>query len=511
MKILDFYERLLATLGVEVGGHDELLFNGEVHIPLKYRHPIKGIVEGKLYLPTDKVLRLKEDPTVVKFHPTGESCHRLPSEVYNRLEKLVLAKVNTLFISAANTIFDVSMHSDCHDACSLDAMELIRDSSGEYKSQHVTYWNRIQKLVGERLATEHMGAIGFSMVRNKQLNSKRYNRIMSVTDSLADELEKEQPFDIKPPNKVMPDRLRAIYGHVLNFDVANGTNCNRCPNLEVLLATYGDMALHFYKIFPAFEGAKDIEDELVDVSWIKEIKHLAKMHSRDLDIELPGNIGIAASREEQEVVKVEAIRRNIISDAENDEEPEEDGETEAMRRRAIRAAKALERKEVEKPKVLQSQSAPPYQAPYQEPAYSQPPPQPQTAPQEMSAEDKLMRGYGKPQMAQAPVYPQYPPQQPMYGPKPTYSQQQQPPAYGQQPPQYPAYSQSPPPYAQPPAYGYPNQPPAYGSPPPPNYETPQYPPQNQGYNAPARPAYGNNQTPPQNYGYGQPQRAPFKP
>ena len=305
-KLLTFYEKLLASLDVEVAEDGKLLYvlpdGSKDPLKLTYNHPVGEKVIGTMYLPTKAILDMDEDASMVKFHPTGENFHRGRSEVLNKLVLLMTAKLAMNVISIADALFKLAIDTDKHKHLPDPQMDLLMRIDTPIKDRDVKYWQRVLNRIIEKPGANNP-VLRFSLIRNGKIGDREYSRIARINPIILRSLEDfEDPiFGIKPPNQRSYANLQNIFDIVLGGTWEGGSVCRTAPYLESVLSSFVRLATHLNSLTNTLSDHLDAKALHIDLSWSKDISKLHKWHRDELPYQFPGNVG--AGKDEQALVE----------------------------------------------------------------------------------------------------------------------------------------------------------------------------------------------------------------
>lgn len=316
MKLVKFYQRLLASLNVEMDESGLLSYmlpdGSAAPISVTYNHLVHGKTVGQLYMPTQGVLDCDENPKIVKFHPTGEDILRGRSEVLNKLLLFMTAKLSFTTVMLADAIFRLAVDTDKHAKLPMAAHNLLSDIDLPIGERDLAYWNT---LLGELTSSKSPNnpVLRFKLVRNGKVGDEDFNRVASINPILLKNLgDITKPvFGKKPPNRRAYENTEVIFKKLLGgTHWIQGTRSNSAPYFEASLLTFIQLAEHLNGITAIMGKNVDQEELTIDVSWAKDISKISDWHDKELPFKFPGNVG--SGGEDKAVAEAPAIPAPIV-------------------------------------------------------------------------------------------------------------------------------------------------------------------------------------------------------
>lgn len=303
--LIQFYKSLLSSVDIGPNTAGKLHYinlsdEKDVPISLTYYDINEEPVEGELYIPYDKVYN-REDPKIIKFHPTSEKLYRRNSEVLGFLHKQINAKLNNTVVSLLMTLVTIAADRTNKKSMPTNAFELLTQLGlVDVNEKDVKYMARVTSKV---LTQPDLSFINLAINRNggKDSDGIQKKRLCFskslVCQSHIDE-DELKIVGVKAPSKRAFYKVSAaILELVGTIDVSEGSNLNTHPAFESLLKAYAQTAVALNKV------AADVWDNIPDsyktqcvigLDWAGDIKKLEKWHIKYLNFDFPGNIGRSA-------------------------------------------------------------------------------------------------------------------------------------------------------------------------------------------------------------------------
>jgi len=213
MKLVEFYEKLVTSLGIVVNEKKQLFIKSERsgNLPL--------LIDGKpVYLPTkeniENCVEIVDGRPVLKyhlFHPLQESAVRGENRSFMKLKDYIERNVNYTFAVLGEVLFNILADDDI-EITDVALLELI-DMLNEYKApglkklvdeNTVKVWVDLYKKI--MVMDSHELFIHYYVRRGGKIGDKRYNRVGVISYPVLETLlpvnvKKEKPYGIKFRNK----------------------------------------------------------------------------------------------------------------------------------------------------------------------------------------------------------------------------------------------------------------------------------------------------------------------
>ena len=213
MKLGEFYEKLVTSMGLKLNEQKQLFVNSERsgNLPL--------LIDGKpVYLPTKENVKncidIVDGRSVLKyhlFHPLQESAIKGENKSFMKFKDFIERNINYTFAVLGEVLFNILADNDI-EITDVTMLELI-DMLNEYKApglkklideNTVKVWVDLYKKI--MLMDSHELFIHYYVKRGGKIGDKRYNRVGVISYPVLETLlpanvKKEKPYNIKFRNK----------------------------------------------------------------------------------------------------------------------------------------------------------------------------------------------------------------------------------------------------------------------------------------------------------------------
>lgn len=304
MKLLKSYRDMLAAMEVFespnavlhwLGGNSKEMNDSNI---LKVSAKLSNQkVTVPVVLPTEEILGREEDYLSVKFNPLAEHMFaKANSEIQTKLNILAAGRFLKMSIQVITDLIALSMKPELHEGLDPDLFEIIsklstpkRDSTGQ---KAVDFVNKV--LVHASTLRGINSPLRMKIHHNVSNEGKVYHRACTFESHLLNEVFKEKPYGMSPPNKFAAGMLQELVTRTFGYLVNKATAYHEgkeAPTFFAFVKAFKN-AGYYFNFVSNMLGSHGAVDNKVDIDWIDDmVKNGYSYYRKELAIPFQGNVG----------------------------------------------------------------------------------------------------------------------------------------------------------------------------------------------------------------------------
>ncbi|MBE0438174.1 MAG: hypothetical protein IBX57_00210 [Gammaproteobacteria bacterium] len=307
--VIDFYEGLLGSMGVEADENGLLsnVLNSDTKLPFT--------VEGKrLALPTREVLRNADWDNYMAFHPLSENVYRGESKIIKALRAATVFRITSVISVLLIELTELAANQNKHKKLTPRQSELLSCFDKPDKRTLVDF-AKITDAISFPGTERRLCSLYIK--RGGKLSGEGYSRVAIMSFPITDEFDNDDRsiFGVKLRVKDFNSFVK-LFNYILPYAGSNeeysyGSNSKEAPYFDSLVRSFLKVAVAVNDKTELFYDFLDAPDSItIDTSWEDGLENISIF--RDLIPALSGNSGDPGVEEQEsanENTAAESTRR----------------------------------------------------------------------------------------------------------------------------------------------------------------------------------------------------------